>query len=357
MAEIQSASEYKKGKQPGKIGVVYSTPDAGKSSLLLTLTQKHRVLYMDVEGMALDRFEDIPDENKNIDNLFVIPNVKSLEEIDKLLDSPQVLDYDVLVVDSISNLVGLMTAHANPAKLAGNNVFGYYRDLGRYILFIMEKAKDKGVNVFFSFHGTDQDKNNKGVWMPKSDGKEIPDRIEELSSLMIFLEKKAFGERTVWLDTANNFALTKSKLLPADHPEKMEFKGMENFSLDYIMGGKMLPKRTTSKCTPKQADEIAKLITAGNKLEQIDMDALCKHLNIEGIDLADISEDKAVTMIGLLVERNADVKEEQRIAKKGEAAKKKPSDGGVVKDQPGSVLGNSPDEPATAADLKMEEDA
>ena len=240
--KIETFAENKVHNSVGVVGVVYSTPDGGKSSLLLTLTKSYKVLYFDVEGLAIPIFDKIPEKNKDEKNLSIVSGLSDLKDIDKFLDSDEAKNYDVLVVDSVSYLVGLMTAKTNPANLKGNAVFGYYRDLGIDITLIMEKAKKKGINLFMTFQATSGQKGYENVWIPKVDGNEVPDRVRELSNLMVFIEKNGFNKRIIWQDTDASFAYTKSKALPADHAEKVKFEGMDNFTMDFLLGDLVMPK-------------------------------------------------------------------------------------------------------------------
>jgi hypothetical protein len=161
-----------------------------------------------------------------------------------------------------------MTAKANPAALKGNAVFAFYRDIGRLILLILAKAKENGINLFMAFQASDDLKKNGGAWGPKMDGNEGPDRIKELSNIMVYLEKSGFGKRVLWQDTDESFAYTKSKGLPDNHAEKIEFDGLNDFSFDFILGDKKLPTRSES--TEVENEFTKDLIDRINKCLSID---------------------------------------------------------------------------------------
>lgn len=299
MLEIKPFSE---SKEVGIVGVVFSVPEGGKSSLMLTLTKNYKTLYFDVEGLAMPVFKNIPEKNKNKKNLFTVSGIDSLEDIVKFLDTPQALEYDVIVIDSISYLVGLMTAKENPAALKGNAVFGYYRDLGRHILFIMEKAKKKGINLFMTFQATSGQKGYEGTWVPKVDGNEVPDRVKELSNLMLFIEKNGFRKRVIWQDTDSSFAHTKSKSLPIDHEEKLELEGLDDFTMDLILGDRPLKKRKQpKKITEKQLKSIRNAISELSKLYKefnIKTFLMAIDQSLEKIeDMNDVDYERAVLMI------------------------------------------------------------
>lgn len=241
MIKPEPYNEETSNLKNGVVGVIYSNPDGGKSTLLLTLTKNYKTLYFDVEGLATSQFKKIPDHNKNPENLFLSKGLENLNDVLLFLDTKEALDYDVIVIDSITYLVGVMTAKANPASLKGNGVFAYYREVGRIIYLILEKAEKKGINLFMSFQASNDEKKNGGAWGPRMDGSEGPDRIRDLSSLMIFIEKTGFNKRTIWQNTSDSFAYTKSKALPVDHKEKVEFEGMQDFSIDFLLGGEKLP--------------------------------------------------------------------------------------------------------------------
>lgn len=255
MLQIQKYQKSSGSAKESVTGVVYSNPDGGKSTLLLTLTKSYKTLYFDVEGLAEPVFDSIPDANKNPDNLTFAKGLEDLNDIVHFLETPEAKQYDVIVIDSISYLVGLMTAKANPAALKGNAVFGYYRDIGRLIYFILERAKEKKINLFMSFQATNDEKKNGGAWGPKMDGSEGPDRIKELSNLMLFVEKTGFGKRTIWQDTDESFAFTKAKNLPANHDEKVSFEGMEDFNFDFILKDRKLPTQSDREADAKKAAE------------------------------------------------------------------------------------------------------
>ena len=292
------------GKKDSSIVVIYGSADSGKSSLALTLTKSHKTAYFDIERMALDRFIDLPSKNINASNLYDMGVVDSLDQILKFIESPVAQSVDVVVIDSMTHLLNKMTAHANPATLKGNAVFGYYRDLGRYATFICEKAREKKVNLVITAQAIKDKKGYEGVYVPDITGKETIDTLRDLSDIMVLIEKTGFGKRTIWQDADNSFCLTKSKGLPADHKEKISIEGLEKFNFDSLVEEKPLYIKPAPKKAPKELlKKLDVAIKESDKLEKLDTRKLLSLVGKE--KMADLLEKEAELLLEKVAKRTA----------------------------------------------------
>ena len=128
---------------------------------------------------------------------------------------------------------------------------------------------------------------------------------------MIYLEGSKKGEKTAWLDTSDNFAMTKSKLLKADHPEKIVFEGLENFSMETILDGVVLPKKEVAKpVTKEQLAELKGLVIEGNKYGKIDKEKMFEVIGIDNKPYKDLNNYEFEIVKERLIKRNNTKKEE-----------------------------------------------
>jgi len=302
-------------KKDSSIIVLYGTPDSGKSTLALTATTGYRTAYFDIERMALDRLVDMPAKNVDAGKLFDMGIVDSLEQVLAFLNSPTAQQVDIVVIDSMTHLLNKMTAHTNPSSLKGNAVFGYYRDLGRLAVFICEKAREKKVNIIMTAQATKDKKGYEGVFVPDITGKETIDTLRDLSD-MVLVEKTGYGKRNVWMDTNDSYCLTKSKGLPIGHEEKIPFEGLENFSLNTILGErKLYIKPAPKKITKAQVTALKKSIKESDKIRPLEIANLFNAAKLDEKPLADLFTEEYEHITLILDARTESAKSRAKIAK------------------------------------------
>lgn len=297
--KLKSASELIKNTQKGIIMAVYSSPDAGKSSFCMSASQHLNCLFIDTEKKFGIVWEQVPDNNKNEKNIFSL-EINTLSDLIIAAQDSQISAFDIVIVDSITNLVDKEMQHITFTKGRKPN-FDDWRELGSKFLLIVDNLKSKGINMLFTLHDKASVNELSGEvnHQPDAQGSLVPKKVIELSDALFFIEKTK-GDRKMILRSGDEHCTTKSKFIPRDH--KNEIMNEEIcFDTIYKLFPEYAKKKKVENITKQQILELSKSATILKKIHKtFDLNVFIKAVNpiassFESFSLDDFN--KAISMI------------------------------------------------------------
>lgn len=312
MIKILSADELAQKTAKGTISTVYGLPDSGKSTFMVTVAEKMKVLYIDAEGKFGKICSNVDGFEKFKSNISGI-EVKTLHDLIKIVKDPMINEFDAVIIDSVTQLVD-KELHDIMFVQNRRRTFDDYNDLGTNFMGAIEILKEKGISTFFTI----QAKETNGYSEPDAQGGLVAKKAIESSDWMFFIEEGDKGERVMSIKNSLDCRL-KKKGIPNEFSDQLVGDEVKFSSLWDVFPSKPEAPKEIKLATKTQVSKINALIAAGNKLEKLNMDVLHEHLGVKTDKYEELNTEVAKEMIDLLVQRNKDIADAKRIDAKKDA--------------------------------------
>jgi len=307
MIKILTADELAKKTAKGTITTIYGLPDSGKSTFMVTVAKKMRVLFIDAEGKFGKICQNVPgfDEfKKNISGI----EVKTLKDLIAVVQDPLVDNFDAIVIDSVTQLVD-KELHDIMFVQKRSRTFSDYNDLGTNFMGAIEILKEKGISTFFTI----QAKKDGDYSEPDAQGNMVAKKAIEASDWMFFIQEAAKGARVLSIKNSLDCRL-KKKGVPEKFADQLVGEEVNFSSLWEIFPSKPEVKAPVKKATKAQITKIEKgLALVGEKRGKPVEEKV--FLNANGLfadKIKDVNSEEAVVLIDSLNEKLKSLKESKK---------------------------------------------
>ncbi len=236
----------------GSIVTVYGHPDAGKSTFMITVAEKMKVLYIDSEGKFGKICKEVPGFEKFKKNISGI-EVKTLKDLVGVVTDPMMKNYDAIIVDSVTSLVDHQS-HDIMFTQKRSRSYNDYAELGTQFFEALLRLQKEGISTFLTI----QAKKTEGYNEPDADGNMVQKHAMRYSDWMFFIEENK-GVRSLNIKNDVN-CLLKKKNIPNTFKDSLTGKDVKFASLWDVFPSKPEPKIVPKKATKKQKDLVKKLL-------------------------------------------------------------------------------------------------
>lgn len=294
MINILTADELKEKTSKGTITTIYGAADAGKSTFMITVAEKMKVLYIDSEGKFGKICSNAPDFEKYKDNISGC-EVRTLKDLIGVVSDPMISNFDAVVIDSVTNMVD-KELHNIMFTEKRRRTFDDYNDLGTNFMGAIEILREKGISVFFTIQAKASE---DGYSQPDAQGGLVAKKAIEVSDWMFYIEESDDGRI---LSIKNNInCRLKKKGVPEDYPDQLK-KGDVKFSTLWDI----YPSKPTAKKKVTKA-EIAKFEKTAKDLKKIypklDMVQFMQQINPNAKNASELSKEEIALAQDLLEQK------------------------------------------------------
>lgn len=307
--KFMTADELAEKTALGTITTIYGLADAGKSTIMVTVAEKMRVLYVDSEGKFGKICANAPgyeDFKHNISGV----EVRTLKELIALVQNNAIDGFDAIVIDSVTNMVD-KELHNIMFEQKRRRTFDDYNDLGTNFMGAIEILRAKGISVFFTIQAKVSD---GGYAEPDAQGGLVAKKAIEASDWMFYISEGSDG-RT--LDIKNNLdCRLKKKGVPEDFADALTGDEVRFASLWDIFPSRPKPAK---KITKAQVTTLEKLIETGQELKEFDVDNMFASKGINKKDIKELTDKEFVICKDALDARNKRQLELKKIKKDAES--------------------------------------
>ena len=274
--KTMSVDTMAKETSKGTITTIYGLPDSGKSTFVVSVAEKMKVLFIDAEG----KFGKIVDAGNKYSNILkVFPNfmewkdnitgirANTLYDLVKIVTDPEMNNYDAIVIDSITSLVDHQS-HDIMYRLKKSRTYNDYAELGTQFFEAIEQLKKKGISSFLTIQGKEVD----GMFEPDGDGNMVQKHAMRYADWMFFIEE-GNGGRTLNIKNQLHCRL-KKKNIPENFKDQLVGKDVKFSTLWDVYPSKTakedMEKERLEKeeAAKKEADRMAEE-AAKKKIEDI----------------------------------------------------------------------------------------
>lgn len=278
--KLLSADKLAKTTAAGTITTIYGLPDSGKSTFMIGVAKKMKVLFIDSEGKFGKVCSSVPgfsDFEKNISGI----EVRTLKELVSTVRDPDINQFDAIIIDSVTNMVD-KELHDIMFVQKRRRTFDDYNDLGTNFMGAIEILRSKGISIFFTI----QAKETEGFNEPDAQGGLVAKKAIEASDWMFFIEETKEGR--VLSIKNNQFCRLKKKGVPEKFPDQLKGKDVNFASLWEIF-----PSKETKDDLKKQEAETDKVVAkkkadaVKNIVEIIEKCETLEELKVVWVDIAD----------------------------------------------------------------------
>lgn len=229
--KIKNAKEALALSTVGRINVVYGYTGSGKSSVALTTTKNKKIIYIDIENTVGKIWGAIDEKQKNIKNLSV-GSVDTIEELIEFINSEEIKNYGLLVIDSITFLAEQELG--NKTDKGKKLSFHDYGDLGQAMKQVLRRAQMRGLNILFIMQATQiETDSGRLMYFPRSVGQQITPAIVERADNIFFIEEKN-GQRSLYTKRTEEWHAKKRDQLPdVFKDEEINWENIEKYFSKY----------------------------------------------------------------------------------------------------------------------------